>query len=329
MTTLERLTEGPNVLSWDCGISNLCYCLVEVVPGTGGSGTYRIALWENLSLNSQTLKQATEQLVLELDSRPWMIRADAICIESQVLKNVQMKVVSHVIQCYFETRGIIRKRQTATTQALARGISVCRSPYVPPSVHFVMAESKFKAVPKVAIPEGIEALNRRSRNKKASVFLAHELLARQGQTEALEFLAGFQKKDDLCDSFLQGVYFLKQRAQRVRNAESVRSYLGLGPLPPGGREPGTEISIDVEGVTGTEREPGDPDDTLNEGCEYNHEVPLPQLYIRPGFSCSSGRRPVLTGDIYLSGGQKNLSAGHRLEVSSSSSESTSSANEEN
>jgi hypothetical protein len=288
-----------NVLSWDCGITNLCYCFIELLDDIDENGKgekeisdFRIIMWENFSLNAQTLMQATATLVKELDNRPWMMDVDSVCIENQVLKNVQMKVMSHAIQCYFETRGAARSRDNSTYSTLPNGMRIARKGKGGPSVHFIKADSKFQAVPRITIPPKIEALSRRNRNKKAAVHIAKELLKEKEDSTAINFLDSFDKQDDLSDALLQGLYFLKNQKYRKLHAEKLKSYLGMkelntidipaDPKPAKKRRSSKKLVIDAK--TGTHSEPyDDARDGINEGCEYDKEVPLPQVYRNRNF----------------------------------------------
>ena len=282
-----RLTVGRNVLSWDCGITNLCYCLLELEETQDGELGFRVIMWENFSLNSQTLMQATATLVKELDSRPWMMDVDSVCIENQVLKNVQMKVMSHAIQCYFETRGAARARDNTTFSVLPNGIRIARKGAGGPSVHFIKADSKFKAVTTIPIPQKIEKLSRRLRNKRAAIYLAKELLKQRGYTTELNFLESFDKQDDLSDAFLQGLYFLKQQKTTQSNSEKLKRYMGMKEVNTIDISKPTKkkkSKLKLDETTGTHKEEYDAiHDGLNEGCEYDKEVPLPQMYKNKAF----------------------------------------------
>jgi hypothetical protein len=283
----SRLTEGVNVLSWDCGISNLCYCLLEEVDD---GHEFRVKMWENFSLNSQTLKQATTMLVRELDQRPWMMDVDYICIENQVLKNTSMKVICHNIQCYFETRNAARSRKNAIYTNLSNGVRIARKGKEGPSINFIKADSKFlvatndpakhrqnPCIDHIVIPNSIEKLQRRRRNKKAAVFLAKEILTRRNDITALNFLNSYNKQDDLSDSLLQGLYFLRTVKQKREHTTKLHKFLGMTSL--------NTISIDtMKTKTGTRDEPYDDTDGLNEGCEYEKEILLPQVYRSPKFN---------------------------------------------
>ena len=253
----KRLTKNTNVLSWDCGTSNLCYCLLEYI-GTDEQ-EFRVVMWENFSLNAIDLKQAVNALVNKLNRCPWMIEADYVCIESQIMRNTDMKVISHVIQTYFETRGT---RLSSTMVMRDDDGMLADTPRVSirhgPAVSFVASRSKF-TVCKVPEPKGIKT--RRIRNKKVAVLMAQKLLKDQGDLTSLNYINQFKKKDDLADSLVQGIYFLRVLQKRKDHAKRIAIHLGLDDTP----AKGSKI-ID-----------------LNEGCEDN-EVPLPQVYKNDTFT---------------------------------------------
>lgn len=165
---------------------------------------------------------------------------DAIIIEQQPAgghnqqANVRMKVMSHAIQCYFYTRGIMSHV------------------FVAPQISFVPANSKFEEKPKTKRPAAAVVLasasaaalvpppnpetsgaganvseqevvtakshpahSQYSVNKKYAVVKAGELVRAflPSNHKARRFFdaTSTKKKDDLADSFLLGYYFLKKQ----------------------------------------------------------------------------------------------------------------------
>ena len=263
-TTRPRLTKGVNCLSFDCGLTNLAYCFLEdlfdsnrVIPPLPGEKEVRIIKWTVFSLHAENIKQAAESCVMELNRRPWVCDVDFVVIESQVLKNTQMKCLSHIIQTYFLARG-----STVITYNKSSGAMIQPSPRGP-SVHFIEAKSKFNVckVPEPAIK------NRRVRNKRVAILMAQKILGDQGDVTTLKFLNSFEKKDDLSDSFLQGLYFLRLLRNHGKNAAKIKEHLGL---PKEVKEnEGIVIDISLD---------------LNEGCEIDDEIPLPKTYPRETYS---------------------------------------------
>ena len=211
----ERLTERTNCLSWDCGMSNLCYCLLE--DQDDPEREHAVRLWENLSLRADGMADAVASLRRELDARPWMLLVDHVVIEAQVVSNPQMKIIAHALQMYFLARA--------------------RAPGAPaPPVHFVNPKSKFK-VCNVPDPDGARG---HAKNKRVAVLMAQKMLSRE--RASLEYLNSHKKKDDLADSFLQAVYFLRALKARKRNAASILAH--LAPAAPLGAVTGATFVID-------------------------------------------------------------------------------------
>lgn len=274
-----RLTAGPNVLSFDCGTTNLCYCLMEYLgpaPDRSGDGAavvhreFNVVCWELFSLNSSSIKGAAEALVAELNRRPWMLDVDAVCIESQVVRNTEMKVLSHLIQMYFLTRSTHPREPT-------RLASVARErPYQGPQVSFIQAKSKFSVC---EVPEP-SVKTQRIRNKRVAISMAEKLLSDQGDLVTLRFFNSHSKRDDLADSMVQALYFLRLQESKKAQLRRVRGFLGQ---PVSDSEaPGVILSI-------------------NEGCEEDKEIGLPHVYrsdsfVYPVLDLSSA--PVQSSDKY-------------------------------
>ena len=212
-THTGRLTEHVNCLSWDCGLRNLAYCLVEYVDTE--KQEFQIRLWENFSLNATDLREAVESLQRELDARPWMLHVDHVAIESQTIDNPAMKVISHSLQMYFLAR--LNRPQT-DSEAEAGCRPRCQAPL---KIHFVSPKSKFK-VTSVPEPPGAKG---HAKNKKIAILMAKKLLHEQCDKASFEYLMSHRKKDDLSDSLLQGVYILRVIKRKVRASKKIMDYL--------------------------------------------------------------------------------------------------------
>lgn len=210
----DRLTERINVLSWDCGMTNLAYCFLE--DQDDPEREHVVRMWENFSLRADSMAEAVTSMRRELDARPWMTRVDHVVIEAQVAANPQMKIIAHSLQMYFLTRR-------------ASGVSQ--------TVHFVCPKSKFK-VCNVPDPDGARG---HAKNKKIAILMAQKMLTRE--KASLEYLNSHRKRDDLADSFLQAVYFMRTLKARKRNLASVMAHLAPGTAPPASVAPGGTITI--------------------------------------------------------------------------------------
>lgn len=211
---MSRLTPNTNTLSFDCGLSNLAYCLVEDV--NTADNEVKIRMWENFSLNTLDLSEAVDNLVSELDSRPWMLMADHICIESQLQVNTTMKALSHAIQTYFVTRSKNMKVDESACATITTRVG--------PRVHFIVPQSKFKVC---SVPEPLSGGPGHSRNKKVAIAMTKKILKKERDVTSLEYMESHKKQDDLADSFLQGVYFLRSLRKRQNIDRKIRKHLGV------------------------------------------------------------------------------------------------------
>ena len=229
------------VLSWDVGLRTLSYCVLEKTAESAWS----IKLWDAIDVqlddNDKTTAVGTgtkttakrkkvstvsveyaAQLVMDTLHRRAALfdDVDAIIVEQQPAgghnrhSNVRMKVVSHVIQCYFYTRAMVGDK-------------------TPPPITFVSPASKLVEMeraprPKKAQPDeqGAEATEatlpppppqprQYALNKKFAITKTQELLSTVFASET-EFGAFFNsstvgKKDDLADSFLLNYYYILKK----------------------------------------------------------------------------------------------------------------------
>lgn len=215
----DRLTEKVNCLSWDCGTRNLCYCLLE--DCNEPDKEFSIRLWENFSLRSETTAEAIFALQVELDARPWMLHADHIVIEAQCNPNTTMKVISHALQMYFATR---RQAPKVVTSSTSSGTTITERSGKPQSIHFISPKNKFK-VANVPEPGGVSG---HAKNKRIAVNMAKKLLGSLQDKSMFEYLLSHKKKDDLSDSFLQGLYFLRLIRQRTKASKKILDHIHGG-----------------------------------------------------------------------------------------------------
>jgi hypothetical protein len=203
------VTKNINALSFDCGVRNLAYCLVEDI--NLHDREFSIKLWENFSLNNfENASDAVNSLYKELDKREWMKHVDHVVIEAQVSQNAVMKVIAHSLQMYFLCRRATTVENSVTTYK--------------PMIHFVSPKSKF-SVTNVPEPRNSPAPGH-ARNKRIAIDMACKLLASPKDRFSLDFLNSHTKKDDLADSFLQAVYFLRAFREKQRKFGKIRAHLG-------------------------------------------------------------------------------------------------------
>lgn len=130
---------------------------------------------------------SVDQLVLRLQTAleqyPQFLQVDTVLIENQPsLTNPIMKTVSVVLYSYFNLRAFVDDRQSTIQQ-----------------IKFISPSNKLK----ISTQPEIKSYQM---NKKLSVQYCRALIA--DDPDKLQLLQNHKKKDDLCDAFLQGFYYV-------------------------------------------------------------------------------------------------------------------------
>ena len=154
------------ILSFDVGIKNLTYCLIEKLPNRS-----KIFMWEiiNISTVEKTTQSHAKKLYEELNKRNFG-DIDKLLIENQpALLNPTMKIISVLLLSYF--------------------CYVKKIPY--DNIIFVSPMAKFKHV--------IKKPKNYKERKALSIKMCYDLITEDERI----ILNSHRKKDDLCDSYLQ------------------------------------------------------------------------------------------------------------------------------
>ena len=253
------------ILSWDVGIYNLCYCILERTIDENNIKTIKIVDWDivNLVDNEEMKKNRSllfENIPRKLQERPQLLDVDLVVIENQPsLKNPQMKSIQMILYSYFLILGKIVGNGDKSTGYIDK-IEFCSASnklkiYDGPPIVLEDKPKKTKAISKkktgiliessdenqnqnqnlnqdinenieldlildedICKMEDIEDPNLKSKKKKAT--LAYKDKKRLAIEHAKYFVlkndAGYidffnkhKKKDDLADSYLQGLYWFK------------------------------------------------------------------------------------------------------------------------
>jgi hypothetical protein len=175
-------------LSFDVGIKNLSYCIVDVD---------KIILWDIISLQDDEDKSKKGKSISEVSPILYNILhnkffhqdIDYVVIENQpVMKNPTMKSIQMLIYSYFIYLKTIELKPIK-------------------SVEFIGAITKVKLSEKVLKENNIEfakcadkAYAKYKYNKKIAIECTNVLL--RDNTDFLDFFKSHKKKDDLADSYL-------------------------------------------------------------------------------------------------------------------------------
>jgi hypothetical protein len=188
----EEHCETIKILSFDCGIKNLAYCLLEVDKT---AATLSIVEWDiiNIISGDKSVKSVKfgdlasllmESLKLTFDgSYDYILIENQPCIKNPTMKSIQMMIYSYFLL------------------------------YQPPSTQLLLISASNKLKP-IVIPPGYTGSTSTSdykKKKEAAVEITRFYLREVLKDQANEIKLGAEKKkDDLCDSFLQAIYFIKK-----------------------------------------------------------------------------------------------------------------------
>ena len=226
-------TTSTKILSWDVGIYNLSYCILEKTDNI-----IKIIDWDIVNLVDSDEMKKNRNLIFEniprkLHEKPQLLNVDIVVIENQPsLKNPQMKSIQMILYSYFLILGkVIGNGENSKS-------------YIQ-SIDFCSASNKLKVYdgPKIILEEKVSKrkkkedikLNEPNNNISDSIDVIDEpkIIEKKGSAVKyadkkrlaiehakyylqyqdplyLEFFNSHKKKDDLSDSFLQGLYSLNK-----------------------------------------------------------------------------------------------------------------------
>jgi hypothetical protein len=216
------------ILSWDVGIYNLSYCILEI----NENKEIKILGWDIVNLVDNDKMKKNRNLLFEniprkLHELPQLLDVDIVVIENQPsLKNPQMKSIQMILYSYFLILGKVIGNGNNSSSYIET-IDFCSASnklkvYDGPKI--VLSEKvskKKKSIEKIKEVINVEEMKEEKEEKKGSALkyadkkrLAIEhakyFLEKQ-EPQYLEFFNTHKKKDDLADSFLQGIYYLKKK----------------------------------------------------------------------------------------------------------------------
>jgi hypothetical protein len=176
------------ILSWDVGTKNLAYCILEGTLGDVESA--KILDWNIISLenDSKNLHKLSQELFETLDSMSGLSENDVVVIENQpCMRNPKMKTMQIMLYSYFVIKcNVLKDSKCIINMMSANNKLKC---YNGPKIELkTKSKSKYTIRKKMAI----EHFKYFIHPDKAmyNYFLEHS------------------KKDDLADSYLQGLYYL-------------------------------------------------------------------------------------------------------------------------
>ena len=211
------------ILSWDVGIYNLSYCILEKNKETN---EIKIIDWDIVNLVDNEEMKKNRNLIFEniprkLHEKPQLLDVDIVVIENQPsLKNPQMKSIQMILYSYFLILGKVVGNGDNHTSYIDK-IDFCSASnklkiYDGPEI---ILEEKTKRKSKNIIIENNEniELTDKTKPKKSTIKYAdkkrlaieHAKYFVEKDEKYKDFFNDHKKKDDLADSYLQGLYYIK------------------------------------------------------------------------------------------------------------------------
>ena len=247
------------ILSWDVGIYNLSYCILEKIDDK-----ISIIDWDIVNLVDNELMKKNRNLVFEniprkLHEKPQLLDVDIVVIENQPsLKNPQMKSIQMILYSYFlilgktigngdKSNGYIDKidfcsasnklkiydgpeiifekkvkkePKKKVSKKIKKGEESIIQDVIIDSVIEPTVETTLEPTVELTIEEPSKTKKKASGmkysdKKKLAIEHAKYFVNKYHNVESdlnyLDFFNGHKKKDDLADSFLQGLYYFKNK----------------------------------------------------------------------------------------------------------------------
>jgi hypothetical protein len=202
------------IVSFDVGIVNLAYCIIETVPEP------KILHWEIIELAkrgntfsahiaSSGISELYLTLINQLDKRPHLLETDVVLIEKQPSFNPKMRIIAGCLQTYFYIRGVVDKAENKI------GL-----------IEFFSPKNKLKCYtgPELDISSknGKVVKGKYAQTKKMGVMIAKFKLEEYTETDFIPFFESSKKKDDLSDCYLQALTYIgfKQSKPSTKTKET-------------------------------------------------------------------------------------------------------------
>jgi hypothetical protein len=205
MTEVSNLDVVKRIISFDVGIKNLAYIAIDFAEG---DGQFAIHSWGIMPLmppekkvkqHTMNLDEITRAMYTQFQGLfgDFSVPIDAVLIENQpAMKNPVMKSIQMLAYSYFQYQKCM----------LGNPIG---------DIRFMSAQSKLKVGVDIPAPpledkagKGVKGYRQ---NKHLAIYYATHLLPLcvSNWSEYSDMFGKHKKKDDLCDAFLQAVFFMK------------------------------------------------------------------------------------------------------------------------
>lgn len=164
------------------------------------SNSYAIKPFTKKAVRDINLDELRLKLLRTLDDKPLLLTAHQVLIENQpTLKNPRMKAISSTIYDYYLLRGIIDKEITKSNVDLVK--------YMCPSNKLKLADDG--DTQKLVKLKGDDAKSYKLTKALGIKYCSSMISTNEATKEKwVDHFNSFKKKDDMADSFLQGIYYI-------------------------------------------------------------------------------------------------------------------------
>jgi hypothetical protein len=160
---------------------------------------FRSEHWEIIKLeNIKDHGKLHISLITELDSRDQLINGiDTVLIEKQPSFNPKMRIIAGCLQTYFFIRGVIDSRNNGNNTKIK-------------TIKFFSPKHKLKCYTGNEIT--VSGKNKYTQTKQMGVIICKSKLNEYSESDEIKnIFENSKKKDDLADSFLQGLWFINNK----------------------------------------------------------------------------------------------------------------------
>ena len=173
------------IASFDVGLKHMSVCVIDFYDND-----FHIRKWFLISMKGKNISEFTNETIEKLRLQHFGC-IDYVLIEQQINRNTQMKVISHVIQAYFQCE---------------LKIPTPRVIFVSPKKRVDSTSAEYSAiVSQVKEQLGLENTYSRRDYKNISILIANHFLQCEHLSYWKNFFTEQTKKDDYADSLVQAI----------------------------------------------------------------------------------------------------------------------------
>jgi hypothetical protein len=188
------------ILSFDVGIKNLAYCQID-------SLTKDILDWHIIDCSVPKNGNVIVKLIEELESITNLLDSDTILIEKQPSLNPQMRIISTAIYVYFTLRLNYEKgTKTKILYYSAKNkLKLCND------TESLQNKQEEKSDGTLKGKKGKRKsyyYNKKAAIEQTKIFIENKIESNSFYTKYVVFFNNSKKKDDLADSYLQGIAYI-------------------------------------------------------------------------------------------------------------------------